>query len=69
MDCKTWLALYLSDGQVHLTTAVSQKEKALGYSKSELREARKELGVKTFHQFDEFGDTENWFWHMEDEKC
>lgn len=36
-----------------------------GVSQAELKEARKALGVKTFHQFDEDGDTQNWFWYLE----
>lgn len=65
MSCKEWLKNYMSDGELHLSTEVAGKAKALGYSKSELREARKELGVKTFHQFDETGATDNWFWYRE----
>ena len=65
MDCKTWLTLCLSDRQVHLSEEITEKARKTGYSRAELKKARKEPGVKTFHQFDEFGDTGNWFWYLE----
>lgn len=65
MHCEDWLKDYMSDGELHLSSEVRHKAKVQGYSKSELREARKKLGVKVFHQFDEFGDTGNWFWYAE----
>ena len=33
-----------------------------GFTKKELKEARRELGVKTRHLTDE--DVENWFWYL-----
>lgn len=66
MDCKTWLTLCLSDRQIHLSEETAEKARKAGYSRVELKKARRELGVKTFHQFDEFGgDTRNWFWYLE----
>ena len=56
MNAKHWLELELMDGR---------NAAAHGYSKAELRAARKELGVKTYHQFDEDGATANWFWYLE----
>ena len=40
--------------------------KERGFTGAELKEARKNLGIKTFHQFDEDGASENWFWYLED---
>lgn len=65
MGCKEWLKKHMSDGELHLSTEVTGKAKTLGYSRSELRRVRNELEVKTFHQFDEVGATDNWFWFME----
>ena len=56
MNAKHWLELELMDGR---------NAAAHGYSKAELKAARKELGVKTYHQFDEDGATANWFWYLE----
>ena len=65
MDCMTWLTLCLSDRQIHLSEEIAEKARKAGYSRAELKKARRKLGVKTFHQFDEFGDTRNWFWYLE----
>ncbi|MBC5689754.1 hypothetical protein H8S37_12585 [Mediterraneibacter sp. NSJ-55] len=65
MDCKTWLREYLADGLLHLCDEVRQAAKKAGYSRGELKQARKKLDVKTFHQFDELGDTGNHFWYLE----
>lgn len=65
MGCKEWLSEKIGDQEVHLCEMVRDAAKQAGYSKKELRKAREELGVKTFHQFDEDGATENWFWYLE----
>lgn len=44
---------------------VREAAKKQGFKRSELKAARKELGVKTFHQFDEDGPTPNHFWYLE----
>lgn len=66
MDCKEWLRNKLKDHEIHLCDDIRQESKKAGYTKIELKEARRELGVKTFHQFDENGATTNWFWYLED---
>lgn len=64
-DCLQWLESVLQDHEIHLCDAVREKAKRAGYSKIELKQARNRLDVKTFHQFDESGSTENWFWYQE----
>lgn len=63
--CTEWLAGLLGDGCLHLCDDVRVAAKKEGFSKKELKNARMNLGVKTFHQFDETGQLPNWFWHME----
>lgn len=64
-QCSIWLKEQLSDGASHLSDEIREKAKEEGFSKRDLKNARKELGVKTFHQFDEDGETPNWFWYLE----
>lgn len=64
-DCDAWLRLQLQDREIHLCDDIRKKAKKRGFTKQELKAARKEMGVKTFHQFDEDGATENWFWYLE----
>ncbi len=65
MECKDWLKERLSDQEIHLCENIRAEAKKAGFSKQELKTARISLGVKTFHQFDEYGETPNWFWYME----
>lgn len=64
-SCEKWLGVLLGDGEMHLCDEVRSGAKEKGFSKTELRAARKKLGIKTFHQFDEEGETGNWFWYLE----
>lgn len=64
-ECKDWLARQLEDGVVHLCEDIRKRASERGFSKRELKNARIELGVKTYHQFDEDGPAENWFWYLE----
>jgi len=65
MECKDWLNERLSDHEIHLCESIRSEAKKAGFNKQELKAARISLGVKTFHQFDEYGETPNWFWYME----
>ncbi|MGC4018922.1 MAG: hypothetical protein QM793_06660 [Muricomes sp.] len=64
-DCDAWLRLQLQDRGLHLCDEIRKKAKKRGFTKQELAKARKVIGVKTFHQFDESGATTNWFWYLE----
>lgn len=61
-----WVREYLSDGELHLVDTVREAFKSAGFTSSEIKTARKTLGVKTFHQFDENGPTPNHFWYIEE---
>lgn len=65
MSCSEWLREKLSDGELHLCEWIREDAKRSGFTKSELKQARVALGVRTFHQFDEDGETPNWFWYLE----
>lgn len=64
MECKDWLKGRLRDGECHLCDTIRSEASQEGFKKSELKKARKELGVRTWHQFDGDGATENWFWYL-----
>lgn len=64
MNCIEWLKKLLSEQECVLCEIVRAAARKAGYSKKELKEARNKLGVKTHHQFDEFGETPNYFWYL-----
>lgn len=63
-NCTAWLSKFLQHNGNVLVETVRSEAKKNGFKKSELKEARKILGVKTYHQFDEGKATENWFWYL-----
>lgn len=62
-ECEKWLEKILADGELHLREDVREAARKEGFTFGELRAARKNIGVGTYHQFDECGQTENWFWY------
>lgn len=64
-SCSEWLKEKLSDREIHLCEDIREEAKQNGFTKAELKQARAEIGVRTFHQFDEDGETRNWFWYLE----
>jgi len=66
LSCEEWLRWTLKDHEMHLCEIVRFEAKKAGFSMGQLKTARKHLGVKTFHQFNEYGETPNWFWYLED---
>lgn len=66
MSCVEWLKWILRDHEFHLCEIVKREAKNAGFNLKDLKIARKQIGVKTFHQFDEEGATPNWFWYLED---
>ena len=65
MNCVEWLRNYLSAGASEYG-GVKSTAKEKGFSKAELKEARKILNVKTWHQIDhdEVPYIDNWFWFL-----
>ena len=68
-DCAVWLKKILSCGASEYKVVLESAEEA-GFSKAEVRKARKELGVKTWHQVDGEGTDrlENWFWFLPEDQ-
>lgn len=64
-SCIEWLREKYSKADDYLCDDLRAEAKALGYTRREFKEARKALGIKTWHQFDEYGATENWFWYIQ----
>lgn len=64
-SCSVWLGEYLMSEGAVLCDEVRKQARSQGYRSSDLKKARKELQVKTFHQFDDDGATDNWFWYLE----
>lgn len=63
-ECNSWLQKQLSGGTKISYREIKQKAKELGYLRGSLKEARKELGVKTIHIVN--GDIEDWLWYIEE---
>lgn len=63
-DCKKWLLEKLKGEDWLLCDTVRAEARKEGFTRKQLKDARKALGVETFHQFDEDGATENWFWKL-----
>lgn len=70
--CAEWLKAYLAPNMSEVNATREDARKA-GFTKAELKSARKELGVKTFHQYDMTVEpwVENWFWYLPEDyiKC
>lgn len=64
-ECKNWLREVLSEGEKEYSS-VKESAARKGFSRFLLKKARKELGVKTFHQAIPEEGTENWFWFIEE---
>ena len=63
--CEEWLREFLKDGDWAFCDVVRAEAKKAGFNRRELKTARKVLGVRTFHQFDDVGATPNWFWKLD----
>ena len=59
-----WLWNRFQREETILCERIREETAALHISKRQLKAARLRLGIKTWHQFDEGGSTENWFWTL-----
>lgn len=68
MDCQDWLLKYLRCcGGFSNVDTTRRAAEAAGFSRRELKQARRNLGVKAYHQFeDESKEPLNWFWYLEE---
>lgn len=64
MNCEKWLEILLQTEETVLCDDVRERALKNGFTRKELKTARKNLGVKTFHQTADGESTENWFWYL-----
>lgn len=62
--CADWLKDFLCREGCVLCEIVRLHALKNGFGRKNLKAAKKKLGVKTYHQFDEDGATPNWFWYL-----
>ena len=64
-QCAEWLKGYLRQEMAEVNAARNDALEA-GFTRRELKEARRELGVKTHHQIDVVAEpkVDNWFWYL-----
>lgn len=60
--CEKWLNDFLKQYDIVLCDTVRDGANKMGFTRKQLKEARKALGVKTTHLIN--GDSENWFWYL-----
>lgn len=63
-ECEKWLAEFLRKESTVLCEIVRKEAKNKGFTRRQLRDARKAIGVKTFHQFNGSEATPNWFGYL-----
>lgn len=67
-NCSDWLKnrLEIEKGEPILCDIIREEAKSQGYTKVDLKSARKEIGVKTWNDHVANGETLNWFWYIEE---
>ena len=65
-ECEKWLAEYLKQNGTVLRDAVRDEARKRGFKKTEIKAARKNIGVKCCNDWAANGETQNWFWYLED---
>ncbi len=61
MDCTNWLRDFIG-GESAPSKYVSASAKAAGFTRAELKQARKDLGIKTEHRYIGDQKEEAWYW-------
>lgn len=64
IDAEKWLRSYLSDGKFHELKKLQAVAKEYGLVKSDLKEARKRIGVLTEQEFSEVHGSVVWGWRL-----
>ncbi len=64
-EVRAWLCGMFAREPSILCDRIREAAAEKGISRIQLRRIRRALGVKTWHQFDEGGATENWFWKLD----
>lgn len=68
MNCEEWLRQRLTGEEFLLCDHVREEAKQQGFSRKQLKEARKKIGVKTSNDWACWEDgAKNWYWYLEEE--
>lgn len=62
--CEKWLFDFLTSQGLTRCEVIRGEAVKLGFTKKDLKAARKALGVKCWNDFDINGETLNWFWYL-----
>jgi hypothetical protein len=63
-NCTKWLLDYLTEHGPVIVNQVREQANVMGFERNDLKSARKELNVKTFHQFEGKNETKIWYWFL-----
>lgn len=67
--CRAWLSGILADGEPHNVESIRAERKKAGYTKSEVKAAKKSLGIISFNDANlQGGAAQNWFWQLPSEE-
>lgn len=61
-DCKTWLRAKYADRPWHPCKIIADEAREQGFTKRELKDARKALGIIMLSKYDENYKALNYFW-------
>lgn len=65
--CSRWLFSFLQANGITHCDIVREKAFEAGFSRKELKAARKAIGVQCWNDFVVNGETLNWFWYLPDD--
>lgn len=63
-NCEIWLHAFLAKNPLTDYKDVMRAAKNEGFSRKEMKDARKSLGVKTYHRFVAGTDVKQWLWYL-----
>ena len=64
MDCEKWLAEFLSDGQLHNVDRIREARKEKGFTRAEVKAAKKKIDAKTFQAPPEGNEPPKFYWYL-----
>ncbi len=64
ITCEKWLFVFLKSQGLTCCDYVRKKAFEQGFTRKELKQARKALGVKCWNDSVINGETLNWFWYL-----
>ena len=64
VNCQEWLMSFLAERKEVLVDVIKAEAKAAGYTKKELKAAKKALRVKTVNDWEPTFGTSAWWWKL-----